>query len=639
MDLRKNDRQDSNGTTDNGGANKPEAPKKTLLTWIMIFFAVPVMAVIESAKGLTRRVYDAGWLAPLHIAIGIVAALGAGIGTGYYEGWVQRWSWYGWLPAALAATVGTFVYVWPLIYLVLVKPVQRLSQELWDAIPERDHWFSDLLKVVARVAVIGFAGYEAWTSGHSAVANLTANGWGFFAYIGAFVWAAFVGVVTASLGWSLLTTSIQGICVGSGALLAWALHPATQGWLAHFGLTAPAWGYVGAAAEFVLWGAFGFPLLVVIGSHGLRFVRDLARDVYNGAYVKTVGVYEGVFTQLVNIWTAYHLATLTVAGLALVGLTLHGWMVYAVPAVVALLSYLVVGEILIAIRNKGLGVIAAAHAVRWTFFFMVGYTLPWVLAASAVSAVLTFYVAYPLAYVLVRLVGQYVLNNKVAASLITAHEKACDAAEQLLAELGRAFKNTYGDQSWFASMFHHVLNVAALVPVWFYAAGFLAAIGMVGWMAWGLTALALVLSYLLIGRLLAKTENYVVGSLVALVGAVLTGVFAYAHQTHGLWVAIPAAIVGGGLVFGWLFPIAYVCTRFVVTVVDGILPLFSKVVEPVTRSAHEFCWKQASGVYSAFREAYRIAREAFKPTWASISKAWNDAWASVKDTWESLKRR
>jgi hypothetical protein len=639
MDLRKKDSQLQDGATNPGSANKPEPPKKNLLTWVMIFFAVPVMAVIESAKGLTRRVYDGGWFAPLRVIIGILAALGAGIGTGYFEGWLNNWSWYAWLPAALAATVATFVYVWPLAYLALVKPVQRLSQELWDAVPKKDHWFSDFLKVVARVAVFGLAGYEAWSSGNSALANLTASGWGPFAYVGAFVWAAFVGVITASFGWSLFTTSIYGICVASGAAVSWALMPLTKGYLAHFGLVAPVWGFAASALEFALWGAFAFPLLVVIGSHGLRFVKDLSVRVYKGAYEQTVGVYEGVFTQLVNIWTAYHLASLSLVGLALVGVTLQGWMLYAVPSVVALLSYLAVGQILRGIKNKGLGVIAAAHAVRWAVFFTAGFTLPWVIGLSAAAAVFTFYVAYPLAYVLVRSVGKFVLDNKVAGSLITAHDKACDAAEQFAKEVARARKNTYGDTGWFASMFHHVVNLAALVPVWFYASGFLAAVGMTGWMAWGLTGLALVLSYLLVGRLLVKSENVVVGIAAALVGAVVTGVFAYAHQTHGLWVAIPAALVGGGLVFMYAFPIAYVCARFVVSVIDGIVPLFSKLVEPVTRSVHEFCWKQASGLAHQFRLAYNIARDAFKPAWASVSKAWNEAWASVKETWESIKRR
>jgi hypothetical protein len=633
MDLNKKSDQ---GDAPSGANNQP---KKSLLTWVMIFFAVPIMALVESAKGLHKRVYERGFAGPFNIVIGILAALGAGIGTGYYEGWLNSWSWFAWVPAGLAATVATYAYLWPLVYLVLLKPIQTASKELWDAVPRRDHWFTDLLTFVSRFAVVGAAGFEAWHAGGVALANLTTNGWGFFAYVGAFAWAAFVGVVIAAFAWSIFTTTVYGICAGSGLLLSWALLPTIQGWFAHFGLVLPVWGYAGAAAGFLLWISFLFPLVHLIASHGLRIVRDLARDVYTSAYEKTVGEYEGVFTQLVNLWTAYHLGSLTLALLGALGFVLGGWQFYAVPAVVAVLSYLIVGQIFRAIGNKGLGIVAAAHGARWAVYALAGFSLPWIIGGTAVAAALTFFVAYPLTYVLVRLVGQFILNNKVAGYLVVAHDKACDAAEQLLTEVARARRNTYGDESWFAKLFSHALNIAALLPVWFYATGFLGAVGMTGWTAWGLLGLALVLSYLLVGRLLALTHNYVVGGSVALVGAVVTGVIAFAHLPWGLWSAIPAGLLGGVVIAGWLFPIAYVFSRFLVNLVDGIVPLFSKLIEPLVRNVHEFCWRQVSGLWTQFREAYRLARDWFKPTWASISKAWSEAWQSVKDSWESVKRR
>jgi hypothetical protein len=102
MDLRKREQPDHSVAPkpDNGGAKPPA--KKNALTWIMVFFVVPVMAVWESAKGLCRRAYDEGGFmaSSLRIAIGVIAALAAGIGTGYYEGWINGWSWYAWLAAA-----------------------------------------------------------------------------------------------------------------------------------------------------------------------------------------------------------------------------------------------------------------------------------------------------------------------------------------------------------------------------------------------------------------------------------------------------------------------------------------------------------------------------------------------------------
>lgn len=634
MNLKKRDGEDQTGAANSA----PQQPKKKgPLTWVMIFFAIPIMAVVESARGLCRRTYAEG--GPLSGFLGVLVALAAGIGIGYYEGWVNNWGWAAWLTSGVAATVATFIYGWPLFNLGVVRPARRVSEELWKAVPQRDHWFTDLLKLVARVAVLGIAGWQAWDAGHGAFASLTANGWGFFAYIGALAWAVFIGVVVASFSWTIFTTSVYGIAVGSGLLLSWGLLPTYSALLAPFELTTPAWTYGTAAVGFALWTAYVFPLLHVVASHGLRVVRDLGRKVYTNAYEKTIGGYEGVFTQLVNIWTAYHLATLSVVLCGLAGFALSGWLAWTIPSVVAVLSYLLVGQIYRAVGNRGLGVVAAAHGARWALYAMAGFTLPWVIGVAALAAVLTFYVAYPLAYVVVRFVAQFVLNNKVAGALVTAHDKACDAAKQLVKEVARARKITYGDESWFAKMFLHLVNLATLLPVWFYSTHFFAALGLTTWLAWALEGLALVLSYLLIGRLLDRSKNYVVGGLVSLVGAVLAGIFAFANQSYGLWVAIPAALLGGFLVAVWLFPIAYVVARALVSFVDGIMPLFSKVVEPVVRNVHAFCWRGARGLWYEFRDAYRSVRDAFKPIWASLSQAWSDAWKSVKDTWESIKRR
>lgn len=633
-------KQDTHGQETAPNTEAENKPPKNLLTYVMIFFVVPVMAAWELAKGLHKRVYDKGFAGPLRQALGFLIGLGTGIGVGYHYGWQADWSWYSWVPAGIGTTIVTYTYLWPLLYLGVIRPIQKLSAELWEAVPRKDQWFTNVLKVASRIAVVGGSGFLAWTQGGAAFANLTANGWGIFAYVGAFAWFCIVGLICAAFAWSIFTTTIAGICAGSGLLLTYALLPTTSSWLASFGIANPAVTYAVAAVEFALYVAFVFPLAHVVASHGLRFVKDYARKLYTSAYDKTVGVYEGVFTQLVNIWTAYHLASLSLVLFSALGMALTGWLVYAVPALVALLSYLVVGQIFRAAGNRGLGVVAGAHGLRWAAYALLGAGLgvAWVIAGAALAAVITYFLVYPLAYVLVRLVGQFVLNNKVAGHLITAHDKACDAAEQLVTEVARARKNTYGDESWFSKLFLHVANVAALLPVWYYTTGFLAAVGTTGWLAYAFTALALVGSYLLLGRLLVAAQNYLVGGALALSGAVVTGILAYAAQSYGLWVALPAALLGGFLIAGWLFPVAYVCVRFLVNLVDGFVPLFSKVLEPVVRGVHEFFWNGVASLWEQFKATYRMVRESIKPYWDSIGKAWTDAWQSVKDSWEQVKR-
>ena len=109
----------------------------------------------------------------------------------------------------------------------------------------------------------------------------------------------------------------------------------------------------------------------------------------------------------VNIWTAWHLATLTVALVIWLGYTPIGWLAIAIPLVVALLSYLLVGQIFRAIGNQGLGVVAAAHGVRHAILALLGtgVAVGWLVAGGALAATLTYFIVYPLAYVIVRLVG------------------------------------------------------------------------------------------------------------------------------------------------------------------------------------------------------------------------------------------
>jgi hypothetical protein len=622
-----------------GGADSNNKPPKNFLTYVMIFFVVPIMAAWETYKGLHSRVYEKGFGGPLRLALGILTGLAAGIGAGYYGATEYGWTWFAWLPAGIGTTIATYAYLWPLAYLVLLKPFYTVSKELWDAVPTKDQWFTNFLKFASRIGVLAGSGFVAYTQGAAALANLQGSGWGPFAYVGAFAWFAIVGLILASFAWSIFTTTIAGICAGTGLLLSYALLPTTHSLLSGYGFTAMSWTYAAAAVEFAVYCAFVFPLLHVLASHGLRFVKDLAQKAYTAAYVTKVGVYEGVFTQLVNIWTAYHLASLTIVFASALGFALTGWALWVVPAAVALLSYLLVGQIFRAVGNKGLGVVAAAHGLRWGILLLAGYGLGWgwIAAGAAVAAALTFYVAYPVAYVLVRMVGQYLLNNSVANVLVTAHDKAVDAAENLLTEVARARKNTYGDESWFSHLFSHLANIAALLPVWYYTNGFLGSVGTTGWLAYAFTGLALVLSYLLLGRLLKAAQNVLIGGALTLAGAVATGILTYGATSYGLWVAVPAGLFGGFLVAGWLFPISYVLTRFIVNLVDGFVPLFSKVLEPVVRNVHEFCWTQVSGLWTQFKATYRMVKDAVKPAWESVNKAWSEAWQSVKDTWDSIK--
>lgn len=95
-------------------SNSPQPPKHVnpFLKAIMLVFVFIAMAFHEPAKYLRKRVYDSsagGFLAFL----GVIASLGAGIGAGYYLGWMVEAPVVKWLGGGVIASVLTWFYVWP----------------------------------------------------------------------------------------------------------------------------------------------------------------------------------------------------------------------------------------------------------------------------------------------------------------------------------------------------------------------------------------------------------------------------------------------------------------------------------------------------------------------------------------------
>ena len=638
------DNRQQDGSMQGPGNPTPKPQPNPVLKWLMILFAVPVMFFVEIAKGLRRRVYRNNSAGDFREAVGIILGAGGGIALGYYHGFAHDLPWYTWLSEGIASALVTYFYAWPLAYLSIVRPAHRICEELWAAVPTRgtEGWFSHLLTYSARLTVIGGSAWAGWTQMLSAHANLSA-GWGLFSWPLAFAWGVFLGLVMAAFAWWLFTSSIYGICAASGVILVWALFPWTEAFLARWGATSTPAVYGAAAVEFALWGAFLFPLVHVLVSHGLRWVRDLCQKVYTKAYDETVGVYDGVFVQLANMFVAYHLAALSLKLCALLSLPLSPWLAIALPAAVAIISYIFLGEILKEVGNLALGTIAALHVAGFAGFAWLHAGL-WQGAVGAVvvgafCATATFFLLYPLAYVLVRLVGRFILNNRFAARLIDLHTAVWDNFHKLARELSRAHKNTYSDETPYAGLFLHAVNIIVLFAVFHFSRAFTQALVLPVWLAWGFTALSLAASYLLCGKALVWLRNHLVGVLLGLSAAIASGTFAYAVQPWGLWVAVPAGLALGFITWGFVFPVAHVLTRFVVNSIDRLVPFFSKVLTPLLSAIYDASWKLCGNLWSEFVATYRGVRDWFKPFWQSVKDSWDAAMQSIKDTWDSITRK
>src|SRR4051812_19395728 len=80
---------------------------------IFLVVAAFVMPLWESAKYLCRKAYQDS---PVSGAIGVLSALGAGIGIGYFTSNSLDWSTMWWLGSGVLGAIVTFVYAWPAFY-------------------------------------------------------------------------------------------------------------------------------------------------------------------------------------------------------------------------------------------------------------------------------------------------------------------------------------------------------------------------------------------------------------------------------------------------------------------------------------------------------------------------------------------
>src|SRR4029453_10259152 len=235
-----------------------------------------------------------------------------------------------------------------------------------------------------------------------------------------------------------------------------------------------------------------------------------------------------------------------------------------------LLSYLLLGKLLRSVGNGLVGGIASAHSVVYTFlaYKAAGFWFGTVgaIVAAAVAGAVTYFLLFPLGYVIVRLLAKPPLAAWGAQLLVGLHDAFLNGFKRIGTELGHAFSNTYDDETPYKAVFLQIVNVAGLVGVFFGLRALSGALGFATWLTVGTIAFALVLSYLLVGKLLMKAGNELVGILGGLAVGVFVGVLTFAG--HAWWVATLVGLVAAALTFSFAFPILYVVLRTILNVIQ-----------------------------------------------------------------------
>lgn len=630
-----------------------EAPAKKhvnpFLKALMIVFAVPTMIVYESAKSLCKKAYGA-YDSFFPTALGIVIALASGIGAGYYLGWVVDTSVYKWLPGGVLGSALSFFYIWPLLYLGIFKQAFKFSELLWDTVGKTEHhsyggwfsggrtsstsWFTHVLLFLGYVSIVLGAVYLGWNTLLGVHDKLD---WGKFGYVVGLVAGGIVGLASGAISWAILAkgrlatvTAVTG--VGLTYLFASATQSVVSRWSDAFGLGQFAGGFSWLAyiLEFAVYAAYVFPLVHIIMTHGFSWVADALKGLLEKVYgsEEKRSDYRQFFAQVVNIAGAYQLAKLSFVGSAYFALS--GWYPIAIAAGVAFLSYLLIGKLLREVGNGLVGGIASAHSVLFAFFAYKAAGL-WfgtvgAIAAAAVAGALTFDLAFPLAYLAVRLLAKPLLASWLGKPLAGLHEGIWNGVKRIGTELGHAFSKTYDDETPYKATFLHLVNLGTLVGTFFGFGALTGALGFATWLSWATVAASLVLSYLLVGKLLQKAGNELVGILTGLAAGIFVGVLTLAG--HAWWVATIVGLIAAALTFSLAFPIAYVVLRAIINVVQP-----EKWLRPALVGAHDAVWGNFASLWSEFLEAYRDVRNWFRPTWESFKASWSETWAQVRQFW------
>lgn len=253
-----------NGTT-GGATGTPGKNLNPFLKVLVYLFAVPAVLINESTKSLFRKTYTGA----VSSIVGVLLALGAGIGTGYHFGWtadVATWKWVG---LGVTAAVLTFLYVWPLLYLSVFKFAFRSSEKLWSHVnieakeyyrsyreegnvKTNPAWFSKFLMFIgyATLAVGGLM--LAWNVAGAVAASQAT--WGWIGTVLGVISVVVLGIISIALFFGIASLFRSGgfafVCFVIACIVGfffWGAISSMYLWAYH-GLTAEpwstAWGYV-----------------------------------------------------------------------------------------------------------------------------------------------------------------------------------------------------------------------------------------------------------------------------------------------------------------------------------------------------------------------------------------------------------
>jgi len=639
---------------------------------LMAIIAVLVMVPYEFAEYLSGKTYK-GLAGIFRGFLGFGLGIAGGITAAHYVGWTLGANTVLWLLSGLGGFVATTFYLFPILHLIVLRPAWNLAEWIWDGIRDfarahfetltagfvrllnrglpgsgkpwgivldskRDSWVSKVLTAVAYPTSVAASGWLGW-SVYKALSAFSAAAWGVPALVATVV-GAFVGFVLAALAVGILAQLLKYgkqpyLAMATGALLTYGLAGLTTGFVTTtLGLSAP-FVYAAYALEFILYTAYVFPSANIVLTDGFRLFVEHVWPKIEKVYDGEEKSYRQFFHSVVNLAVAWKLASLSL--LLAPMLALPVWAGYAIAALVAVLSYLLVfkmldmdgGNVIIAILlSLATGWLSgSAYASAGLLFGTFG-----AIAVGIVSAFAMGFLAFPLVYIGARAVAKPLLASWLSQPLVKVHAWCWEGFKKIMKEVGHCYEYGYRDKTPYKEFFLHVVNLAATIGAGFGSVAAAHWLGFAPWLTVAATIVLTALSYLLVGKLILKVGTEVPGTVASLSAAIYVGATVYAAQPTW-WLAGLVGLAALLVTFFLAFPLAYVIVRLLAK------PLLSSWLRGVLVAIYDWCWARFVDLWEQFLSIYRAIRDFLKPYWAKVVDTWRSIRKAIKDAYDSLRGR
>lgn len=617
----------------------------------LLILAAIVYPFVESARWLTRQAYFTNWEGYFfRLPAGIALSLAGAIYSGYYMGWVQSSSTWLWLLSGFAGWLSTWFYIWPAIcvaWLKIVKPyiwepvhktlrkysgpafkgtvkvlskVMPGSTAVWKKVNEKHAGHSWASNLIGALAVLGTAAFAwkvamaAYVCTLAAVGTLGLLGW--MLSIGAWitVFSLVCGVV-----WEMLDGGdLEAVAIAGAAGSCVAFGPELFALGSAFGLAGNL-AYIATAAAFVLSVTYVFPLVYMILSGGfVKWLLDQLKPLNDNAYNDKSPEYKLFFAHIVNLVFACGLGY----GAYLVSLSLGLALPYtiAIVVLVGLLSYVeAYDEVGSYAASGAIGFFGAGYTA-WTvgtFYVAQGFAGgAWVaVPVGILSGLLWAGVLYPFAYLVSKGLFYYP-GVALSQPLDSLYKGARGAYKKLSAELLQAYDSSYRDRSGYQVWFLHAANIALSVSAYFGSSLLAAQLGLgtIGTII--LVAVAVYVTYNLMGEFLLSWKGGVafIGFVTSLAAAIWTGALLSGHGYS--WVILLICASTAASLTGWIFfPLAYIIARLVAR------PVLASWSTGILTKLHELSWSSFVVFWDAFVATYRWLAKLLRPFWSLIATA------------------